>query len=99
VSYSLVEKVVDRERGEEDQGCSPGRRAGTSRSNTTGARPPTREIVADEGGDHPERREPENREKEVASGSGSGWRLFFKTHYGRPGQSTVPIWCTPDSAQ
>jgi hypothetical protein len=25
--------------------------------------------------------------------------LFFKTRYGRTGQSTVPVRCTPDSAQ
>jgi hypothetical protein len=29
----------------------------------------------------------------------SGWRRFFKTRYGRTGQSTVPVRCTPDSAQ
>jgi hypothetical protein len=34
-----------------------------------------------------------------ASGSVSGWRPFFKTRYGRTGQSTVPVRCTPDSAQ
>jgi heterodisulfide reductase subunit C len=33
------------------------------------------------------------------SGSVSGWRSFFKTRYGRTGQSTVPVRCTPDSAQ
>jgi hypothetical protein len=30
---------------------------------------------------------------------GSGWRLFFKTRDGHTGQSTVPVRCTPDSAQ
>jgi hypothetical protein len=29
----------------------------------------------------------------------SGWRPFFKTRYGRTGQSTVPVRCTPDSVQ
>jgi hypothetical protein len=29
----------------------------------------------------------------------SGWRPFFKTRDGRTGQSTVPVRCTPDSAQ
>jgi hypothetical protein len=24
---------------------------------------------------------------------------FLKIEYGRTGQSTVPVWCTPDSAQ
>jgi hypothetical protein len=35
----------------------------------------------------------------MVSGSVSGWRPFFKTRYGRIGQSTVPVWCTPDNAQ
>jgi hypothetical protein len=34
-----------------------------------------------------------------ASGSGSGWRPFFKMRYERTGQSTVPVRCTPDSTQ
>jgi hypothetical protein len=35
-----------------------------------------------------------------ASGSGASWGPFFlKTRYGRTGQSTVPVRCTPDSAQ
>ena len=29
----------------------------------------------------------------------SGWGLFFKTRDGHTGQSTVPVRCTPDSAQ
>jgi hypothetical protein len=29
----------------------------------------------------------------------AGWRPFFKTRHGRTGQSTVPVRCTPDSAQ
>jgi hypothetical protein len=38
-------------------------------------------------------------ERKAASGSASGWRRFFKTQYGRTGQSTVPVRCTPDRAQ
>jgi hypothetical protein len=35
-----------------------------------------------------------------ASGSArSGWGRFFKTRDGHTGQSTVPVRCTPDSAQ
>jgi hypothetical protein len=32
-------------------------------------------------------------------GLGSGREKFLKTEYGRTGQSTVPVRCTPDSAQ
>jgi hypothetical protein len=45
------------------------------------------------------RREQRAQRKKRASGSVSGWRPFFKTRYGRTGQSTVPVRCTPDSAQ
>jgi hypothetical protein len=45
------------------------------------------------------RREQRAQRKKNASGSVSGWRPFFKTRYGRTGQSTVPVRCTPDSAQ
>jgi hypothetical protein len=45
--------------------------------------------------DRPEDKRAREREKEMVSGSGSGsdsgWRPFFKTHYGRTGQSTVPV--------
>jgi hypothetical protein len=30
---------------------------------------------------------------------GCGLEAIFKTRYGRTGQSTVPVRCTPDSAQ
>jgi hypothetical protein len=46
------------------------------------------------------REESQRAEREMwASGWVSGWRPFFKMHYGRTGQSTVPVRCTPDSAQ
>jgi hypothetical protein len=58
-----------------------------------------REIAGD-GEESPEtEREGAGREKKRASGSVSGWRPFFKTRYGHTGQSTVPVRCTPDSAQ
>jgi hypothetical protein len=37
--------------------------------------------------------------KGVASGSARARGRFLKTRYGRTGQSTVPVRCTPDSAQ
>jgi hypothetical protein len=37
--------------------------------------------------------------KERGLWPGSGWRPFFKTRDGHTGQSTVPVRCTPDSAQ
>jgi hypothetical protein len=47
------------------------------------------------------------RETERSTGGGEEWSLwlglgleaFFKTRYGRTGQSTVHVRCTPDSAQ
>jgi hypothetical protein len=44
------------------------------------------------------KRQRAEREK-GASSSVSGWRSFFKTRYGRTGQSIVPVRCTPDSSQ
>jgi hypothetical protein len=41
------------------------------------------------------REEPENRESVASSSAQAGGR-FFKTRYGRTGQSTVPVRCTPD---
>jgi hypothetical protein len=74
--------------------CSPeeerrGGRAGAPE--VTGARPGSWSLVSR--GSH--RGEPER--KGIAFGS--GWRLFFKTCYGRTGQSTMPVRCTPNSAQ
>jgi hypothetical protein len=44
-------------------------------------------------------REDAGREGEQgASGSARAGGLFFKTRYGRTGQSTVPVRCTPDSS-
>jgi hypothetical protein len=60
---------------------------------------PVREIAGD--GEE----SPETERKRALAGSKteplawSGWRPFFKTRYGRTGQSTVPVRCTPDSAQ
>jgi hypothetical protein len=51
------------------------------------------------GGKPPESREkPENREEMPGLGREQGKR-FFKTSYGRTGQSTVSVRCTPDSTQ
>jgi hypothetical protein len=46
-----------------------------------------------------EGREPESREGIESLRLGLGLEAFFKTQYGRTGQSTVSVWCTPDSAQ
>jgi hypothetical protein len=46
-----------------------------------------------------ESRELESGEETESLWLGSGWRRFFKTRYGRTGQSTVPVRCIPDSAQ
>ena len=39
------------------------------------------------------------QEKNASGPARSGWRQFFKTRDGHTGQSTVPVRCTPDSAQ
>jgi hypothetical protein len=44
-------------------------------------------------------REAENREVESAGLGRERGKVFLKTGYGRTGQSTVPVRCTPDSAQ
>ena len=58
------------------------------------------EEIAGEGAKPPERAERAREwRSSVASGSGAGWRPFFKMQHGRTGQFTVPVRCTPDSAQ
>jgi hypothetical protein len=69
-----------------------------SRSLVAGRSPPTREIAGEVIG-LPEGREPESREGNESLGLGLGLEAFFKTHYGRTGQSTVPVRCTPDRAR
>jgi hypothetical protein len=56
--------------------------------------------IAEEGFGSPESRQTDSRteKKFLASGAGRG-KDFLKTGYGRTGQSTVPVRCTPDSAQ
>ena len=68
-------------------------------SKSTRAWPPAREITG-EGFGSPERVESQRVEREkVSLWLGLGLEAFFKTHYGRTGQSTVPVWCTPDNTQ
>jgi hypothetical protein len=65
------------------------------------------EKVAAGGGSSPARGEEIRQRQRDAGGweikqrslALSGWRPFFKTRDGRTGQSTVPVRCTPDSAQ
>jgi hypothetical protein len=89
----------NREGGE--QGCSP-RREGEG-PEVAGAQT---ETVAAGGRRSPagERKLPAGQREGLARENReplarSGWRPFFKTRYGRTGQSTVPVRCTPDSAQ
>jgi hypothetical protein len=94
-------REIKREREDRGRrGCSPseGRRGalGRGRRRTVDAgegRSPVR------GSNSAENREQRAQREKRASGSVSGWRPFFKTRYGRTGQSTVPVRCTPDSAQ
>jgi hypothetical protein len=85
------------ERGR-DREVSPERRAGLS----TGSPEDRRRggEVAGEGGDRQRQRaEAENREEELPCLGRERGKVFLKTGYGRTGQSTVPVWCTPDNAQ
>jgi hypothetical protein len=90
----------NREGGE--QGCSPrgrGRAQAHDRRSTVVAGGRRGEVA---GGcwESPETEaETERAGREKMPLTQSGWRPFFKTRYGRTGQSTMPVRCTPDSAQ
>jgi hypothetical protein len=90
---------TERKKGEKDLELLTRGERRPSRSTTTGARPPARRNVAGEV-ESPERwRADRNREKKDSGlGLGQG-EIFLKTSYGRTGQSTVSVRCTPDSAQ
>jgi hypothetical protein len=65
-----------------------------------GARPET--MDAGEGwiaGEREQSQRTESTEGEVSLWLGLGLEAIFKTRYGRTGQSTVPVRCTPDNAQ
>jgi hypothetical protein len=89
-----------RQRTGEERGCSP---RGKSKGEVAGAQrgrwPPEEEVR------RRERRNARDREcgrwqrSETEPLARSGWRPFFKTRDGHTGQSTVPVRCTPDSAQ
>jgi hypothetical protein len=95
---SLTAPETERERGKgRSRDCSPDRRAGEEHL-VAGGSPPVRRSP-ERGFEH-KRAESQRAERKLrASGSASGRRRFFKTQYGRTRQSTVPVWCTPDSAQ
>jgi hypothetical protein len=96
-------KGMEREREREEvQGSSPeeeGMNAGGRRTPehgrrwwTLGCRRRRGEITRD--------REPRQTEKKEPPGHGrERGKVFLKTGYGRTEQSTVPVRCTPDSAQ
>jgi hypothetical protein len=63
-----------------------------------GGSPPGREVAGD-GGKAPETERGCSRGEEMSLGSARAEKSFLKTEYGRTGQSTVPVRCTPDSAQ
>jgi hypothetical protein len=59
-----------------------------------------RRKFAGGGEENRQRTESAGEEEEIEPGHGLGQRgIFLKTEYGRTGQSTVPVRCTPDSAQ
>jgi hypothetical protein len=51
------------------------------------------------GGKSPETESRRGQGRKLSQASGSGREGFLKTEYGRTGQSTVPVRCTPDNAQ
>jgi hypothetical protein len=78
------------------KGCSP-EREGEGHEGT-------RSPESHRWGEGRRRREGDARDRELGSEKmslwlGCGLEAFFKTRYGRTGQSTVPVRCTPDSAQ
>jgi hypothetical protein len=95
-----LEKLREREKTE-GEGATHRARAGEEHwVEVAGARPESVDAgdQRGEGGRQRIREQRAQREKK-ASGSVAGWRRFFKTRYGRTEQSTVPVRCTPDSAQ
>jgi hypothetical protein len=90
---------IDREkkRERETRGCSP-EREGEKHVVAVGS--PERREIAGDGEKSPE---PEGRGRETenrgARPRARGGKDFLKTGYGRTGQSTVPVRCTPDSTQ
>ena len=97
----ILEKHTEREKTEEEsagqltrggKGMSAG--AGSLEDRRRGG-----EITGD-GRNRLRPREPRQRTERKCQASGArGGKIFLKTGYGRTGQSTVPVRCTPDSAQ
>jgi hypothetical protein len=75
--------------------CSPSEGEDKPRHTIAGESPVGGEVA---GGGEGDARETE-RSRGSVSAPGSGEERFLKTEYGRTGQSTVPVRCTPDSAQ
>jgi hypothetical protein len=58
-----------------------------------------RAVVAGGEGKSPERRHARNQRRNEVWPRARAGEGFLKTDYGRAGQSTVPVWCTPNSTQ
>jgi hypothetical protein len=98
----LYRAVKQRERERERRGRAAHQRGGQAQALEVageGRSPPVREITGEVTGPLERAESQRVGRKQRASGSASGWRRFFKTQYGRTGQSTVPVRCTPDIAQ
>jgi hypothetical protein len=79
------------------RGGSPERRAGLKLWVAGGS--PEARVVAGERADRQRSREAIAEKKRQSMASGSGREKVLKTNYGRTGQTTVPVRCTPDSTQ
>jgi hypothetical protein len=94
----LTRTESERELRERWMGCSP---RGRGQAQAEHDRRST--VVAGEGRSPAGERESPERQRESAGNEplarSQAGGLFFKTRYGRTGQSTVPVRCTPDSAQ
>jgi hypothetical protein len=88
----------EQQRRGEEKLLTEGEEEGSPRSPEHGRRrwPPV-EIAGER--EIARRRELGGWEKKQSLWLGSGWGGFFKTRDGHTGQSTVPVRCTPDSAQ
>jgi hypothetical protein len=87
----------ERDRGREVLLTEEGRRGARGRRSTVGDGGRRWWEIA--GGGEGVARETEKTAGEMSLWLGLGLEAFFKTRYGRTGQSTVPVRCTPDSAQ
>jgi hypothetical protein len=97
----LRELTVENDRGWEESNSSGKKRRDRAKNLGHFAGVELRWSATARWSHHGRKRAPESRElrEEKASGAGSGRKSFLKTLHGRTKQSTVPVRCTPDSAQ